>query len=100
MSLSFCSNNLRTGWSVRAVHLLSNICVLPLRLRASHNQIFTKSGSLTEWIQQFKLNHSMLRVRIEEITRFLSEYFGASLIETFVFDHMGFTLYFLGLRPV
>ncbi len=45
----------------------------------------------------FKLNHSMLRVK--DPTRSLDFYqntMGATLIETFVFDHMGFTLYFLG----
>ncbi|MBE58005.1 MAG: lactoylglutathione lyase [Gammaproteobacteria bacterium] len=45
----------------------------------------------------FKLNHSMLRVK--DPTKSLDFYqntMGATLIETFVFDNMGFTLYFLG----
>ena len=39
----------------------------------------------------FKLNHSMLRVKDpKKSLDFYQNTLGASLIETFVFDHMGF----------
>jgi len=49
--------------------------------------------------QGFKLNHSMLRVKDpKKSLDFYQNTLGATLIETFVFDHMGFTLYFLGFE--
>ena len=44
----------------------------------------------------FKLNHSMLRVKDPQRSlHFYREILGATLIETFTFDSMGFSL-FLG----
>ena len=45
----------------------------------------------------FKFNHSMLRVKDPQRSlHFYREILGATLIETFTFDSMGFSLYFLG----
>ena len=47
----------------------------------------------------FKLNHSMLRVKDPQRSlHFYREILGATLIETFTFDNMGFSLYFLGFE--
>lgn len=47
----------------------------------------------------FKLNHSMLRVRDPKASlEFYQQHLGATLIESFSFDEMGFTLYFLGFQ--
>jgi lactoylglutathione lyase len=45
----------------------------------------------------FKLNHSMLRITDPaKSLDFYQTVMGATLIENFIFDNMGFTLYFLG----
>lgn len=47
----------------------------------------------------FKLNHSMLRVKDPQRSlHFYREILGATLIETFTFDSMEFSLYFLGFE--
>ena len=47
----------------------------------------------------FKLNHSMLRVKNPKTSLdFYQNILGATLIETFEFQAMGFTLYFLGFE--
>ena len=47
----------------------------------------------------FKLYHSMLRVKDPKRSLdFYRDKLGATLIETFAFDSMGFTLYFLGFE--
>lgn len=47
----------------------------------------------------FTLNHSMLRIRDPKASlEFYEKNLGATLIETFRFDDMGFTLYFLGFQ--
>jgi lactoylglutathione lyase len=47
----------------------------------------------------FKLNHSMLRVKNPMTSLdFYQNILGAALIETFEFQAMGFTLYFLGFE--
>ena len=47
----------------------------------------------------FRLNHTMLRVRDPNSSlEFYKRYLGATLIESFEFDDLGFTLYFLGFQ--